>query len=112
MVTETSGLSNRKFYKEAILNNNKRIMCFLDFGSDCSLVKENLIREHDLILEKGDLPVIKGIGETSLQPIGKTRFNIKIDYVEAPIEAYVVPSQQLHVPVLLLGKILRNYLMF
>ncbi|KAL0901934.1 hypothetical protein ABMA27_007079 [Loxostege sticticalis] len=101
MVTETSGLSNRKFYKEAILNNNKRIMCFLDFGSDCSLVKENIIREHDLILEKGDLPVIKGIGETSLQPIGKTRFNIKIDYVEAPIEAYVVPSQQLHVPVLI-----------
>lgn len=41
MVVNTLELNKSKYYKDAVLNkNNKTIKCFLDFGSDCSLIKK------------------------------------------------------------------------
>ncbi|CAB3260210.1 unnamed protein product [Arctia plantaginis] len=94
--------TQNKFYKTAVLGESKEnIKCFIDFGSDCSLIKDSLLDKYGLKLETGQMPNIKGFANLSIKPIGKTYFKVRIDSVEAFIVAYVILSDQLHVPLLI-----------
>lgn len=93
--------NNSKYYKKCTLNAHvNEITCFIDFGSDCSLVRKELVDRYDLKCRTDDVPTIKGVGESKLTPLGKTSFTLCIGSVKAFIDAYVVQSEQLHVPIL------------
>lgn len=103
MNIDSSENQNSKFYKPVNINNNfsKMITAFIDFGSDCSLISKALVDEYGLVIKYDNVPVIKGIGNGTIVPIGKTEFRITIDKVESLINAFVISPLQLHVPLLI-----------
>lgn len=103
MMTTTTELESwqNKYYKTAFINNSSdKVQCFIDFGSECTLISNTLACQYNLTVSNGSLPIIKGVGETHIQPVGKTDLLLSIDGVEALITTYVVATNQLHVPIL------------
>ncbi|KAL4720819.1 hypothetical protein ACJJTC_002052 [Scirpophaga incertulas] len=74
---------------------------FIDFGSQCTMIKESSFRELDLKLELSQLPVLKGFAFGSMHPLGRVDITVHVDFVEANIDAYVVPDEFLNHDVLL-----------
>lgn len=98
--SKTKTLQN-KYYKNAFIDNgNSPINCFIDFGSECTLISDSIAYQYNLTISTNCLPVISGVGEARITVLGETRLLLSIDGVEALITTYVVPSEQLHVPML------------
>lgn len=100
-VDTTEHIDSSKYYKKCTINGkDNEVSCFIDFGSDCSLIRSDLVDSYGLTYERGDSPIIKGVGESKLIPLGRTRFTLCIGSVKALIDAYVVQPEHLHVPIL------------
>lgn len=78
-----------------------RLEAYVDFGSDCSLIR--LTDAKSLRLKEFDdnLPTIKGFGNSITKPLYKIETDLTIDEIEARIIMYVVEDKYLHTPVLL-----------
>lgn len=87
--------SDSKYYKNVIINGSIETSAFIDFGSDCTLVRKNFVEDNSLVMSNDNLPTIKGFGHNAYVPLGKTTFTLKIGEVLANIEAYVVEESLL-----------------
>lgn len=80
---------NGKFHKQ-IEVDKKKFSAYIDFGSECSLMRESDAKHVNLTKIYTQLPVIKGFGNSTVTPIFKTFVNLKVDDVEATVEVLVV----------------------
>ncbi|CAH0716636.1 unnamed protein product, partial [Brenthis ino] len=91
---------NGKYYKSIKLNGAIKT-AYIDFGSQCTLIKEEVASESNLVLNKINLPVIKGFAFGSVLPLGKVMIDIEVDAVKANVDAYVVTDDLLKTDVLI-----------
>lgn len=88
-------------YNKVIKVNSYKKTAFIDFGSQCTLIKKSVANAINLSLDRSDLPLIKGFAFGSLQPISRVIINVSFDFVSADIEAYVVPDEFLSTDLLM-----------
>lgn len=91
---------NGKYFKDIKLNDIPR-SSYVDFGSQCTLIKTTIAKESNLVLDKVGLPVIKGFGSGVVLPLGRVTVTIEIDAVIANVEVYVVADDLLNTDVLI-----------
>lgn len=88
-------------YLKCITLNNKKRSAYIDFGSQCTLVRKSVVDDSHIPLVKSGLPMIKGFALGSVLPLGKIFVNIVVDAVEADVDAYVVEDHLLDTEVLI-----------
>lgn len=81
--------------------NDKSIPCFVDLGSECSIIRKSEASSLGLELTKNNLPFIRGIGSSIVRPIGKAVVNIEIQGIKETIEIFVVEDDILKYSLLL-----------
>lgn len=80
-----------KFYKPAVINDNIKVQCFIDFGSECSLVTEGLARESNLKIVPLSRPITLTVfGGSEIEVFSKVSCQICVDSVCLPLELLVV----------------------
>lgn len=89
-----------KYFKSANVNG-EQLECFIDFGSQCTMLKESTARTLSNQWVFNDLPILRGFGDAVVNCIGKLNVTIKVDSAEATLEALIVPDNFLKVPILL-----------
>ncbi|XP_073948993.1 uncharacterized protein [Choristoneura fumiferana] len=80
-------------YNKIVKINDHNKTAFVDFGSQCTIIKWSVAQELHLQLDDKDLPLIKGFAFGSLQPMGKVSIDLALDFIKAKIDAYVVPDK-------------------
>lgn len=91
--------NNNKFFKSITINDQK-FVAYIDFGSECSLMRESVAQHLNLPKTSTKLPIIKGFGHSAITPIYKTFIDLKLDEIEASIEILVVEDSLLHAALL------------
>lgn len=89
-----------KYYKTIKLNGVDK-SAFIDFGSQCTMIKESTFRQLNLNLELSQLPILKGFAFGSMQPLGRVFIHVCIDLVKVDVDAFVVPDEFLNCDVLI-----------
>ncbi|KAH9638532.1 hypothetical protein HF086_006474 [Spodoptera exigua] len=98
-VTTSVSESNKKYFKTATVNGSS-VTAFIDFGSECSMIRLSVFRKIGSCYNVNKLPVLRGFGNSSVQCVGKQIVQIVIDNVEANLELPIVPDDVMHVPLL------------
>ncbi|CAF4885427.1 unnamed protein product [Pieris macdunnoughi] len=102
LTISTLNNNSDKFYK-TVKVNDKPLTAFIDFGSECSLIKESDAQSLNLTKNSTELPVIKGFGNSKVFPVYRTNVDLKLDEVEVNVEVLVVNNQFLQ-SALLIGQ--------
>ncbi|KAH9637556.1 hypothetical protein HF086_009620 [Spodoptera exigua] len=92
--------SDSKYFKSAVVNG-LNLDCFIDFGSQCSMLQESVAKNFVSSWSISELPVLRGFGDSVVNCLGKCYVEIKIDSVIATVETLIVPDKLLQVPLLL-----------
>lgn len=92
--------TNKKYYK-TIVANDVPLQAYVDFGSDCSLIRSSDARNLRLTEITDNLPVLRGFGNSVISPMLKVKILAKIDEVEAQLELLVVDDKFLYTAILL-----------
>ncbi|XP_022836865.1 uncharacterized protein LOC111364243, partial [Spodoptera litura] len=92
--------SDSKYFKTAVVNG-MTLDCFIDFGSQCSMLQESVAKNLVSSWSISELPVLRGFGDSVVSCLGKCSVEIKIDSVIAMVETLIVPDKLLQVPLLL-----------
>lgn len=92
--------SNDKYNFE-IKINDKPIMCLVDLGSQCTLIRESEAKRLNLNLISERLPLLRGIGGNPVQPLGKCDVDVTVQGINDNIEVLVVDDNVIKQPVLL-----------
>lgn len=92
--------SDTKYHKDAVINDILKVKCFIDFGSDCTLIRQDIVELHSLPKLQSDLPLIRGFGNSKYTPLGKTRIKLGLGEISAEIDAYIVEGTVLTEPLL------------
>lgn len=95
-----SNKTDAKFRKEALINDNIKIECYIDFGSDCTLVSREVVEQNSLPKFEDNLPTIRGFGNNVCTPLGRTQIKLTLGEVTALIDAYIVEASMLSEPLL------------
>lgn len=88
---------NAKYYKNAIIDGNC-IPAFIDFGSECTMIKLSEFNKLGYTFEDYNLPTLRGFGNSAVKAIGKKTVRMIVDGVEANVELLIVPDSVMHVP--------------
>lgn len=99
LTISTINNTNDKFFKKVLVNNHD-LLSFIDFGSECTLMRESEAKKLNLPQKFNELPAIKGFGNSSVKPLYKSSITLKLDEVEASIEVLIVHDEFLHTPIL------------
>lgn len=86
--------SNGKYFKTIKLNGLEK-SGYIDFGSQCTLIRQQVALDSNLTLDKSNLPTLKGFASGGILPLGRVSVNIEVDAVKADVEAYVVNDELL-----------------
>lgn len=97
----TAKRDSEYIYNKEIKVNGKSKTGFVDFGSQCTLIKHSIVKELNLQIQDDNLPLIKGFADGTMRPLGRVSVYINLDFIEARIEAYVVPDQYLSTDLLI-----------
>lgn len=89
-----------KFYKNVKINDMS-LVAFIDFGSECTLIRESDARNLCLQKYLTNLPVIKGFGNSNVFPLFKSTVELKLDEIEANVEILVVNDEFLQSSILI-----------
>nr|CAI5831004.1 unnamed protein product [Callosobruchus analis] len=101
VIGEHADDSNFKYFQPAYVNG-ELVEAYVDFGSQCTLIKENTVKQLGLVLNPLDRSFkITGFGNGSVKPIAKTYVEIKIDQAKAYTELLVIPDEYQQVPLLI-----------
>lgn len=84
-----STVSHSKYYK-TICVNDSMFDAFIDFGSDCSLIKYSVARFLTLNERVDNLPTIRGFGNSIVQPKFQTSVRVRVDEVETELNVLAV----------------------
>lgn len=86
-----SDSSDKKYYKDVILNGQKYVG-FVDFGSACTLVSDQIQLPKDAQHDYTNLPLLKGFGNGMINPNAKVSITVKVDNVEEDRSLHSTPS--------------------
>lgn len=100
LAISTLNAGNDKFYKKVSANGHM-FVAYVDFGSECSLIRESEARELDLAKVLSGLPVIRGFGNSCVTPLYKSFATLQLDEVEAAVELLVVNDEFMQTPLLI-----------
>lgn len=89
MKIDSYNTKNDKFYK-TVLVDGKHYDAYIDFGSECTLMRKTDADSLQLTKKYDDVPIVKGFGQSSVVPVYKISVNVNIDEIEADIEVLVV----------------------
>lgn len=92
--------SDSKYFKTAVVNG-LNFDCFIDFGSQCSMLQESIAKKLVNSWSVSELPVLRGFGDSVVNCLGKCSVEIKVDSVTATVETLIVPDKLLQIPLLL-----------
>lgn len=100
VVTNHKDTNNK--YIQTTKVNEKPVVCHIDLGSQCSLMKRSVAKALDLqIKHREELPILRGIGGTLVRPLGVVQVIIEVQSLKEAIDIYVVEDYVLTHPVLL-----------
>ena len=77
------------YYKD-ILINNKPFQAFIDLGSTCTVIRQDVAEKLGMKVNKDKRSSLKGFGNNITISLGIIFLTLKIDNIEAEIEAAVV----------------------
>lgn len=86
---DSNNKSNDKFFK-TVMVNDRSLEAYIDFGSECTLLRKTDAESLRLPKNFDGVPVVKGFGQFSVIPLYKTYVCTKVDDVESTIEVLVV----------------------
>ncbi|XP_047525101.1 uncharacterized protein LOC125062962 [Pieris napi] len=89
-----------KYFKKANVNG-RELDCFVDFGSQCTILTESVAKELAISWSTQDLPVLRGFGDSLVNSLGKCNVQIEVDSAKANVDVLIVPDYLLKVPLLL-----------
>lgn len=88
-----------KYFKKALINSEE-ITCFIDMGSQCTMMRESEANRIIKLWNVDNLPLLKGFGDGKVRAIGKCLVNVSIDSVGADTLVLIVPDNTLNIPLL------------
>ncbi|KAI5635566.1 aspartyl protease domain-containing protein [Phthorimaea operculella] len=92
---------NDKYIMNVAVNDTPLTECFVDMGSECTLIRQAEAKTLGLKLSTDNLPLLRGLGGNLVKPIGKTDVTIEVQDVEETVEVLVVDDDVLKRPLLL-----------
>lgn len=92
-------LAEDKYFKLANVNGNE-LHCYIDFGSQCTMMRLSDAKDVIGTWQENDLPVLRGFGNGTVEALGKAVVRLTIDSVEAETPVLIVPDITLRVPLL------------
>lgn len=90
----------QKYFK-VVEVNGVAFEAFLDFGSECSMIRQSEFKKIGNQFKTDELPTLKGFGNSVVQVLGRQRVNVKVDKVQADVELLIVPDEAMHVPIMI-----------
>ncbi|KAG7309482.1 hypothetical protein JYU34_005450 [Plutella xylostella] len=75
--------------------------CYVDLGSQSTLMRLSDFNELGLQYNNIDLPILKGFGSSLIKPVGKSLLKLVVQGVSADVEVLIVEDSLLKYPVLL-----------
>lgn len=81
--------------------NGKLVLCQVDLGSQCTLLRTTDAGRLNLKVESRELPILRGIGGNHVLPLGKTRVDITVQGIKETVEVIIVDDNAIQYPVLL-----------
>lgn len=75
------------------------LRAYVDLGSECVNVRQSEAEKLQLNLKNTDT-ILRGYGGAVVQPLGTCKVALKVDLVEAQVDAHVVPDSAQNVPVI------------
>ncbi|XP_069361223.1 uncharacterized protein [Maniola hyperantus] len=94
MQIKTNNSGSSKYYKDVSVNGIAT-KAFIDFGSECTLISDQLqgmILNAFSKIHTDELPVLKGFANGVIRPTARIQITIEIDSVKEIINAYVIPQ--------------------
>ncbi|CAH2100996.1 unnamed protein product [Euphydryas editha] len=92
---------NDKYIMTIRVNDNP-LTCYIDLGSECSIIRHSDAKLLKLPITFSNLPLMKGLGGNPVAPIGKTKAKIEVQGIAIPsIELFIVNDDILKYPILL-----------
>ncbi|XP_047518987.1 uncharacterized protein LOC125058890 [Pieris napi] len=88
-----------KYFKKANVNG-RELDCFVDFGSQCTILTESVAKELAISWSTQDLPVLRGFGDSLVNSLGKCNVQIEVDSAKANVDVLIVSDYLLKVPLL------------
>lgn len=92
--------NNEKFHKIACVNGTM-LSVYIDFGSECSLIRCSDAKNLGLAECNNNLPTIKGFGNSTVIPKFQSHVQIKIDEIETDLIVLAVDDNYLTTPMLI-----------
>lgn len=100
-ITESNVNTVDKYVKEITINNTP-YSAFIDFGSECSVIKSSVAQNMNLTVSRENLPALKGFGSgNNTLPMGSCEASVQIDGVTADIKMYIVNDELLKTDLLI-----------
>lgn len=96
-----SNKTKTKFHKEALVNDVIKVQCYIDFGSDCTLISKEVVDQNSLPKYEDNVPTIRGFGNHVYTPLCRTQIKLVLGEVTAQIDAYVVEPSMMDEPLLI-----------
>lgn len=101
VMTVLDGSSPEQKYFKVTKVNGVPFEAFIDFGSECCMVRMSDFYKIDHSFDVEELPTLRGFGNSVVQVLGKRQVCVSVDGVEAQIELLVVPDNAMHVPLMI-----------
>lgn len=89
-----------KYFKSVVIND-KSFQAYIDFGSECTLLRKTDAELLNLVKDFNNVPVVRGFGQSSVVPLYKTDVCIRVDEIESNIEVLVVDDIYMQTPLII-----------
>jgi transposase InsO family protein len=96
----TYSQGNDKYFKHITVNGKDNMVGYVDFGSECSLMRSTEAQQLNLKKDFAALPIIKGFGNSTITPMYKSSISIKLDDVDTDLEVLIVSDEYMQTPLL------------
>lgn len=94
------GNCNDKYVLPILVNGIDKT-CYVDLGSQCTLMRISDFNELGINIEYAEMPILKGFGGNHIVPLGKAKLNLQVQGVDAQVEVLAVPDDLLKYSILL-----------
>ncbi|KAJ8937455.1 hypothetical protein NQ314_011844 [Rhamnusium bicolor] len=91
--------SHSKYFKDAFINN-KQLRCYIDLGSSCVTIRDDIVTELGFSYYETDTQPLVGYGNGLVKPLGLFTGMLSIDDVSAKVKIHVVPKESQNIPLI------------
>lgn len=81
--------------------NGSPLLCQVDLGSQCTLIRNIDAERLKLKVDTCGLPILRGIGGNCISPLGKCYVDISVQGIKKSVEVIIVEDSVIQYPVLL-----------